>query len=395
MHVRHLALTNFRNYTRLELDLPSGVTLLQGDNAQGKTSLLEAIHYLATGRAPQAEVERELINWLASDDPLPFAKVAAEITHDHEMQRIEITLLAANGSGQTPGFRKQVRINGVPRRAIDLVGTLRVVLFVPQDIDLVAGAPARRRRYLDVALCQMNPLYCHALASYNQALAQRNALLRALRERGGDLQQLHFWDDQLAEHGARIIAERQRLIVALDLEARARHRALTDGRELLRLQYLPSFVASPSPVAAPAGSALSSADLTPLSRSFAHHLRAASRRDLAAGMTLAGPHRDDLRFLVGERDLRTYGSRGQQRTAALALKLAEVEVMTRETGEPPILLLDDVMSELDATRRQMLLGALDRATQAIITTTDWEDFTKEFRAQAHRLRVVGGKIEEA
>jgi len=226
LHLTHLALTNFRNYTRLELDLPPGVTLLQGDNAQGKTSLLEAIHYLATGRAPQAEVERELINWLASDDPLPFAKVAAEVAHDHEVQRIEITLLAANGSGQTPGFRKQVRINGVPRRAIDLVGTLRVVLFIPQDIDLVAGAPARRRRYLDVALCQMNPLYCRALASYNQALAQRNALLRTLRERGGDPQQLHFWDDQLAEHGARIIAERQRLIVALDLEARRRARAI-------------------------------------------------------------------------------------------------------------------------------------------------------------------------
>jgi len=396
----HLSLVNYRNYVRLELDFPTRITLLQGANAQGKTNLLEAIHYLATGRALQAGAERELVNWLALEEPLPHARAAAEIIHDHQKEKLEITLLPVNGPGAQMNFRKHVRINGVARRAIDLVGHLRVVLFVPQDIELVAGAPGHRRRYLDIALCQMHPAYCRALAQYNQVLAQRNALLRALRDQGGSPGQLRFWDEQLAEHGALIIAERQRFIAHLDMEARARHRELTGGREHLQLHYLPSF----DPIYQPGGGqpplAFSegiSSDFPPreeIASRFLTHLRASHERDIAAGMTLTGPHRDDMRFSVGGRDLRVYGSRGQQRTATLALKLAEVQVMTQETDEPPVLLLDDVMSELDDTRRQALLGALDGVAQAVITTTDWDDFTPAFRAQARLLRVSNGRVEE-
>ncbi|MCS7221281.1 MAG: DNA replication/repair protein RecF [Anaerolineae bacterium] len=407
--MHHLSLTNFRNYIRLELDFPARWTLLQGGNAQGKSNLLEAIYYLATGRALQAEAERELVNWLALEDPLPYARAAADITHAHQSQRLEITLMPANGPGRLLNFRKQVRINGVIRRALDLVGNLRVVLFVPQDIELIAGPPAHRRRYLDVALCQMSRAYCRALASYNQVLAQRNALLRAFQERGAasmrgsDQEQLQFWNEQLIEHGTLLMRERQRFVANLDIEARARHRELTNGREYLQLYYVPSFdpAGRPLPNAqlplALAPNGIEPASFPPpaeVAEAFADHLRALYQREFATGVTLVGPHRDDLRFMVANRDLRIYGSRGQQRTAALALKLAEVQVMAQETGEPPILLLDDVMSELDATRRQMVLRTLNDVAQAIITTTDWEDFTPSFRAQAHLLRVSNGKIEE-
>jgi len=409
LRLYHLSLTNFRNYIRLELDFPARLTLLQGGNAQGKSNLLEAIHYLATGRALQAEAERELVNWLALEDPLPYARVAADIIDDHQSKRLEITLMPANGSGRPLNFRKQVRINGIARRALDLVGNLRVVLFVPQDIELIAGPPARRRHYLDVALCQMSRAYCRALAGYSQVLAQRNALLRALQERGitstrsSDQEQLRFWNEQLVEHGALLMTERQRFISNLDIEARVCHRQLTGGREHLQLYYVPSFDPSRRPAMngqLPLALGYKEAMLAPfpspveIAEVFADHLRALYQRELTLGTTLVGPHRDDLRFMVANRDLRLYGSRGQQRTAALALKLAEVQVMTRETGEPPILLLDDVMSELDATRRQMLLKTLDNITQAIITTTDWDDFTPAFRAQARLLRVSDGKIEE-
>ncbi len=403
MRLLHLSLVNFRNYIRLELDFPGRITLLQGANAQGKTNLLEAIHYLATGRSPHAGVERELVNWLALNEPIPYARAVAEIVQDHQKERLEITLVQTNDPARQLNFHKQVRINGVARRALDLVGRLRVVLFVPQDIELIAGPPSYRRRYLDVALCQMNRAYCRALASYNQVLTQRNALLRTLRERNGDHRQLQFWDEQLVEQGTLLMVERQRFIASLDVESRARQRELTGGREHLQLRYLPSFDPTHLPQAdfqlplVLEPDQLSPASFPSLAETrerFAAYLEASQRQDIAAGMTLVGPHRDDLRFTVGGRDLRVYGSRGQQRTAALALKLAEVQVMTLETGQPPLLLLDDVMSELDATRRQMLLSVLDGVSQAIITTTDWNDFTPEFKAQARLLHLSDGRIEE-
>ncbi|MCD6290698.1 MAG: DNA replication and repair protein RecF, partial [Anaerolineae bacterium] len=241
MRLLHLSLVNFRNYARLELDFPSRITLLQGANAQGKSNLLEAIHYLATGRSLRASAERELVNWLALDDPLPYARAVADVAHHDRTERLEIILTPINGGTYPPNFRKQVRINGVAKRALDLIGHLRVVLFVPQDIELIDGPPSHRRRYMDVALCQMSSTYCRALARYNQVLTRRNALLRTLREQGGDRRQLQFWDDQLVEHGVVLMQERQRFILDLDIEARAQHRELTNGSEQLQLRYVPSL----------------------------------------------------------------------------------------------------------------------------------------------------------
>lgn len=408
MNLTSLSLTNFRNYVRLELALSSGLTLIQGTNAQGKTSLLEAAYYLATSKSPHAGVERELVNWLAREDANRFLRVQGHVRHNGPSgasEQLEVILAPTNGS--TASYGKRVRINGVVQRAIDLVGHLRVVLFLPEDIELVNGAPTGRRRYLDIALCQIEPDYCRALSTYNQVIQQRNALLRQLRERGGSAQQLTFWDDQVIKLGAHLMQRRQWFISALEMAARERQRALTDGHERLYLEYLPSVDPARDP-AQVANQLLLAYDViaeghTPyaahsereIAQAFQAQLQAVRSREIAAAMTLLGPHRDDMRFLVQGRDLRTYGSRGQQRTATLALKLAEVAVMTQTTAETPVLLLDDVMSELDEFRRATLLQALDGVTQVLLTTTDWDDFTPDFRQRAHNLHITEGRVAEA
>ncbi|MCO6450083.1 MAG: DNA replication/repair protein RecF [Caldilineales bacterium] len=394
MHLQRLSLTNYRNYARLELNLPPGLSIVQGENAQGKSNLLEAITVLATSRSPRSGSDTELVNWLAQESDLPFARLSAELKKGERLERVDITLLPAKGNG---GFRKQVRINGAPRRALDLVGLMPVVLFRPEDVDLVSGSPSVRRRYLDIALCQMDPPYCRALNEYNKTVEQRNALLRNLQNGGNAGEQLRFWDDKLAETGSLIIAQRYRLIKDLDAEASLRHLDLSGGYERLKLRYEPSFD--------PAQPGRNSGGVTRANRdesfavaavraTFLAYLLANRRRDLAAGMTLSGPHRDDLGFYLGEHNLRSFGSRGQQRTAALASKMAEVVVMTATAGVAPLLLLDDVMSELDAKRRAMLQDALTTAPQAIVTTTDWHHFSPELLATAQRLHVHQGRMDE-
>lgn len=394
MRLHHLSLTNFRNYVRLELDLPARLAVFQGANAQGKTNLLEAIHLLATGRSPRAVAERELISWLALESPLPYARLVADIGEGQAAEKLELVLELGNGGAGGPVVRKQVRINGVAKRALDLIGRLRVVLFLPEDISLVAGAPGERRRYLDIALCQINPAYTRALTEYGKVLAQRNALLKRLRDEGGDTGQLTFWDGQAATHGAYLLAQRARAVCTLDEMARDLHRELSGGRERLRLAYVPSPHTPAAQTGHGAADARSYAELEHaiIAERFLAQLRATRARDVAAGTSLSGPHRDDLQFIADERDLRTFGSRGQQRTAALAVKLAEVRMMRAESGESPLLLLDDVMSELDATRRHALLDALAGVDQALVTTTDWSDFTPELLSHAQRLHVAEGRL---
>ncbi len=399
MRLNHLSLTNFRNYARLELSFPGRLSVFQGANAQGKTNLLESIHLLATARSPRAAAERELINWLALESPLPYARLTAEIGDGKTVERLELVLELGNGApaggSLGPVVRKQVRINGVAKRGLDLIGRLRVVLFLPEDVSLVSGAPGERRRYLDIALCQVDPAYCRSLTDYNKVLAQRNALLRRLRDEGGDPGQLGFWDQQMAEHGSRVLGRRALAVQMLDDIARQRHRELSAGREWLTLTYLPS-PAFPSAAEAGAdrlaGGGYETLSVGRIGELLTARLKASRSREIAAGASLSGPHRDDLAFLAEGRDLRTYGSRGQQRTAALSLKLAEVEMMRLVTGESPLLLLDDVMSELDELRRHALLDALAGVDQALVTTTDWEDFSDALLSHAERYSVAEGRI---
>jgi len=431
MRIEHLSLTNFRNYARLELDFSGHTILLQGDNAQGKTNLLEAIYYLATARSPYAGAEHELVNWLAENQDLPHARLVAQVRKGDSSLRIEITLvrtqpsrangpvlspsalspltplrtgLGTKGGTKGPRYRKHIKVNGVNKRALDLIGQVNVVLFLPEDIDLVAGSPSGRRRYLDATLCQIDPRYCRTLQKYNRVLTQRNHLLRTLRERQGDLDQLLFWDRSLVESGAYLVARRQEVIDELDRLAQAIHLELTGQKERLRLRYEPSFdpFRSPPPdyqlsleldLPSEPGIQQLGINLSQVVDAFRAQLREIRRREILQGMSLIGPHRDDLRFLVGGIDQTIYGSRGQQRTAALALKLAEVKLIGQEVGEQPILLLDDVMSELDDARRGYLMRMIDGAQQAILTTTDLKAYSTEFLAEVTLLRVREGRIE--
>jgi DNA replication and repair protein RecF len=380
MLLTHLSLHNFRNYVRLDLDLPLGVSLLLGENAQGKTNLLEAIYYLATTRSPHAGADRELVNWLAvEEEPLPYARLVGRVARGVGKVAIEITL-TQQANHQTR-YRKQIRLNGVAKRAMDLLGQLNVVLFLPEDIALVSGSPSGRRRYLDAALCQIDPFYCRSLSRYNQIVTQRNALLRDLRERGGDPAQLAFWNERLVEHGTHLVRRRWEALVVLDELAHAVHGQLTDGGERLHLRYVPSVEMD-----GPGGAD----DIAPAFQDQVEDLR---RREIAAGMTLVGPHRDEVRFLINGMDAGVYGSRGQQRTAALALKLAEVDLMRTETGEYPVLLLDDVLSELDEHRRRFLMHTLeDGAEQAIITTTNLHTVPQALLQRCHLWRVEMGRL---
>ena len=373
--------------------------ILQGANAQGKTNILEAIYYLAAAKSPYASSDTQLVNWLAEKDDLPHARIDAELVRGNTLTRIEI-VLTRNGNGQSR-YRKHIRINGSPKRVMDLLGLANIVLFVPQDISLIDGAPAGRRRYLDATLCQIDVRYCRALARYGRILEQRNSLLRQLRERGGPPDQLDFWDEKVTEHGTQIIARRQQAIVDLETLAQPVHQDLSGGQERLRLRYVPSFdprqssdnaqqmpltLDLPPPISIPQ-------DPESIKEAFLARLCASRREEIQRGMTLFGPHRDDFRFLNGQIDLQVYGSRGQQRTAVLALKLAEVALMAQATGEQPILLLDEVMSELDANRRRYLCEQISRVEQSLITATDLFDLTPDVLQHATVYRVSQGHLE--
>ncbi len=400
MHISQLSLTNYRNYNRLTIDLPAGPVLLRGNNAHGKTNLLEAIYFLSTTRSVHARRDQQLINWLIlRQEPLPFARAEVTVKTRYDSFKIAITIIRENN-----GFRKDIRFNGAKKRAMDVLGKLKTVMFLPEDIELVTGAPAVRRRYLDSTLCQINSDYCAALSKYNKVLAQRNALLKELFKRNGNVDQLLYWDEQLALYGAVLVVERHNLVLELDTVARQRHREVSGGQEALRLHYAPSF----DPHQRPQPNyqlPLMMEDLAPYStaappvkdvrETFLAYLTQARREEINRGVTLVGPHRDDLHFLVDGIDMTLYGSRGQQRTAALSTKLAEVSLMEQSTGEMPVLLLDDVMSELDAARRQQIINIVNQAGQAILTTTDWEDYSQDFLQRASLFSVTMGRLEEA
>ena len=400
MRITHLSLTNFRNYARLELTMPPGMVVLYGDNAQGKTSLLEAVYYLATSRSQHTTSDRQLINWLVEKDPLPFARLVAEVQARDGLKRVEVTLVKEQ-SGKTERFKKEIRVNGASRRVMDLLGQITVVMFLPQDLSLIEGSPTLRRRYLDITLCQIDSTYCHALNQYNKVLTQRNALLRQLQERGGrgDQSQLQFWDEKLARDGATIVAGRYKLVRDLERRAQRIHHDLSGANEHLRLRYHPGLDAS---VSGDGQMAFNPADmgsdalpqLTPpqIATRFHDQLRARRRDDLIRGQTTIGPQRDEMRFLVNGHDLGLYGSRGQNRTAVLALKLAELEWMREKSGEWPILLLDEVAAELDTHRRGYLLDRISDAEQVLLTTTEPYLLPIDSFDSAAQWHVEGGTI---
>ncbi|MBE7533299.1 MAG: DNA replication/repair protein RecF [Chloroflexi bacterium] len=403
MYISHLSLTNFRNYGRLELDLSPGATLLYGQNAQGKTNLLEAIYYLATTRSPHAEYDNQLLNWDAAEteEPVVVGRLVAQAQTATETKRLEMRLiLERNGRARPNSFRREVLVDRRKMRLMDLLGHLRVVLFLPEDVQLITGSPAERRRYMDITLCQIDTAYCRSLSQYNKVLEQRNALLRQIAEGSGSLEVLPIFTDKLITLGSQIVRRRALFLAGLARETqRVHYESLTNGRETIRLQYLPRLAGNgpPEQESVASGEWLSTEEATPTSikTQLAEVLRQIQPADIARGVTSVGPHRDDWRFLLNGRALSSYGSRGQQRTAILALKMAEINWMTAVTGEQPILLLDEVMAELDAQRRAALLHTVQSAQQAILTATDPAMFTAEFLANTTSLQVSNGRISYA
>ncbi len=403
MHIVHLSLTNFRNYSHLELDLPTGVVVIQGDNAQGKTNLLEAIYYLSTMRSPRTSVDRELVHWLAMEDDLPFARLVAQIQKAGEVDQIELSLVQSgpqrrNANG--PALRKHVRVNGANRRVSETVGLLNAVLFMPQDLELVTGSPHVRRRYLDDTICRMDPQYCRALQAYGRVLTQRNYLLRSLRGQA-DESQLLFWDQRLVEHGAYLTWRRHEAIQHLDALVQDIHPRLTESRERLRLQYCASVSRERRPGSAyqiplPTDHQMTTepdASMQIIGASFHAQLQEARARELDQGVCTIGPHRDDLQFLVNGVDMHAFGSRGQQRTITLSMKLAEVAWLKEAKNDEPVLLLDDVASELDASHRDCLMEAIAGAQQVLVTTTELAHLDRGFLERATLWRVATGRIE--
>ena len=406
MHIRYLSLTNFRNYARLELTLPERPLLLHGANAQGKTSLLEAVYLLATGSSPLTSLDRHLIRWEAEAEGLPYARVWAEVVRRDRIQEVEIVLekkTLANGNAR---MQKTIRVDRARKRRADLAGRLNVVLFMPQDVELVSGPPAGRRRYLDSTLCQVDGAYCIALERYTEALRQRNAVLRHLRDEGGNPSQLAPFEEILAHQGVIVAGGRRELVAALSRRADRIHQQLTGDTEWMRLEYRPNFdPAAPPEVKYQMGLGLhykgppTEVGAEGLVDAFRQALLARRTDEITRGVTLTGPHRDEMCLVAGspaqgmhEVDLGTYGSRGQQRTAVLALKLAELAWMREQTGETPVLLLDEVLAELDAARRRYLLAQVNSVEQGLLTATDPEMFSAEFRERAALWEVRGGVV---
>jgi DNA replication and repair protein RecF len=275
---------------------------------------------------------------------------------------------------------KQIKVNGLPRRAAEVVGLVNAVMFTAQDIELIGGAPALRRRYLDVTLCQVDSRYLRSLQAYNKVLLQRNHLLRLIQEREAQPAELKFWDGELVEEGSYLVLERRQLIAELNQRAKVVHSQLAPG-ESLALLYLPSL-----------GREAGGQDLAQTRQVFEQALGQVQGREIAAGMSLVGPHRDDLQFLNNGIDLGIYASRGQQRTIALSLKLAEASFFKDKRGDPPILLLDDVLSELDRQRRNYLLTWLADYQQVLLTTTELEFLPVEFLTRAAVFQVRQGNV---
>ncbi len=398
MYLTHLSLTNFRSFVRLDIDVPRRIVLLEGDNAQGKTSLLEAIYALATFTSFHAHSDRQLINFEAAKESLSVARLVADYQRGGKKHHMEVRLIQeSNGAGSTPRFRKEVLLDGVKHTINEVIGHFNAVIFLPQMSRIFEDGPEERRRYLNLAISQCMPGYAQILSDYQQALTQRNALLKLLNERGGDADQLQYWDEILTKRGAQIMIARIAAIQDLERLSRRIHHRLTHSSEVLRLVYQPAYEPYERPdsqYSLPISTQVdrSSLAVEQIQDGFAKKLKELRCEEIERGLTTIGPHRDELRFIGNGIDLGEYGSRGQVRTALLALKMAEVSWMKEKTGDWPVLLLDEILAELDATRRSDLLNTLAECEQALLTTTDLQLFNPEFMRQAALWQVHAGII---
>ncbi len=398
MQLSHLSLTNFRNFTRLDVDVPAGVLLIVGDNAQGKTSLLESIYFISTFTSFQASHNREMLNFIARREPLAVGRIMADYQRGDKSHRLETRIIQqSNGRGNSTRVRKEVLLDDVQTTINESIGHFNAVLFLPRMLSIIDGSPSERRRYLDLAISQIDAPYTAALSAYDKATSQRNALLKMLAEQGGDPGQLDYWDEQIAQAGAKIIAARIHAIRELEHQAALVHHELTRGEEVLRLIYRPAYDPYQPPknqIALPLDAPIDRANFSreEIAEGFRQALIELRQEEIRRGVTTIGPHRDELHFLGNGIDLGTYGSRGQIRTTLLALKIAEVNWIKEKSGFWPVLLLDEVLAELDNQRRVDLLARLNDIEQVLLTTTDLDLFSPGFVQDATTWQIQGGRL---
>ncbi|MHB8130411.1 MAG: DNA replication/repair protein RecF [Mobilitalea sp.] len=357
MIVKSLELKDYRNYNNLNMQFHSGTNILYGENAQGKTNILEAIYLCGTTKSHRGSKDKEIVMFHEEEAHVRVILEKNQIPH-----RIDLHLKKNKAKG--------VAIDGLPiKRQSELFGMLNLVLFSPEDLYIIKNGPSERRRFLDIELCQLDKIYLSNLTNYNKVLLQRNNLLKQISFNRNLLDTLYVWDEKLMEYGRKIIETRNDFIIRLNDLVGQIHKRLTGGKEELILHYEPNVKCN----------------------DFEGKLKKSLERDLALKMTNVGPHRDDLNFMIADVDIRNYGSQGQQRTAALSCKLAEIDLVKSVIKENPILLLDDVLSELDRQRQTHLLNSIGDI-QTIITCTGLEEFINH-RFQYNKIfQVVNGAV---
>ncbi|MEC8890141.1 MAG: DNA replication/repair protein RecF [Chloroflexota bacterium] len=379
-----MSLSNFRNYTSLELDLPPGPTIVKGSNGHGKSNLLEAMYALAIAKSSRAALERDLVNKASLEnliDGFSYAMVGGTVLSKESRERLEIHY-RSQPSENDDGFTTQkfIRINGIPKRASDLVGRLNAVLFSVEDLDLVFGRPSTRRRYLDILLSQMDSKYLRTLQQYQRAITQRNHLLRSIREGLSVPSELDFWDDQISNTGSTITTERVKAVRSLSETSRPLHSDISGTNENMCCEYLSS------------SDIQSEEEPSLIEKSLASAIWDARNKDIAQGSTSVGPHRDDMKILIEETSADRFASRGQARTAILALKFAEANFLKGKRGSEPVLLLDDLLSELDMVRRDKVIRHTAEYEQCIVTAAEINSVPGTFLRGANELEVIENTI---
>ena len=357
MYITEVSLQNFRNLAQLKIEPSEGINVIYGSNAQGKTNFLESLYFCAMGRSLRGKSDQQLIRFEEEESHIRML-----VQRKQRYDRIDVHLKKDE--------KKGIAVNGLPVRKLgDLFGTLYAVIFSPEDLSLVKDGPGERRRFLDMELCQLSKVYYYDLQQYYRILKQRNNLLKEIQKKPQLQETLFVWDDQLAEYGERIIAARKRFLIRLDEIAAEKLSQLTGGRDHLQTIYKPNCEEG----------------------MLAEKLRKNIDRDIYFGSTQSGPHKDDILFSIDGREVKVYGSQGQQRTTALAARLAEIDLIREETGEEPVLLLDDVFSELDENRQKYLLQSIE-GLQAFVTCTGIEDSVKKYISKDNLFYVENGVI---
>jgi len=357
MYISEIQLAGFRNIQSAGVEFSSGINILYGDNAQGKTNILESIYVCATGRSYRTKIDSQLISFNEKE-----AHLKAFVVKEKVKDRVDVHIRGDK--------KKGIAINGIPiKKSVNLFGTLYVVIFSPEDLQLIKNSPIERRRFIDMEMCQLSNVHYYDLQQYYKILKQRNNLLKEIPKKPKLKETVSVWDTQLIEYGKKIIENREKFVKHISNISGKIHGSISENKETLEIHYKPNSIAE----------------------EYGKKIKNSLEKDIFYGSTSYGPHKDDIMFCVDSEDVRVYGSQGQQRTAALSAKLAEVEVIKEKTGYYPILLLDDVLSELDEKRQFFLLDRI-KETQTIITCTGIEDTIKKYMEKSFIFNVENGKI---